>query len=138
MKTALLVTATLIGALISGCVPAKESTVPNSQPISTSQSANEKNDAIRITPLAAQKILESAPTPDAVLRIDITGNPTDDFTYKMDFDTPDRSDDLKMVQHEVNLVVSQSILYLCEGTTIDWESRGNGGGFRFKNPNADN
>ena len=58
---------------------------------------DEPTASIELTQLAAQEILAYAASPDAVLRIDITGNPDDGYTYGMSFDTPDQPDDIRMV-----------------------------------------
>lgn len=94
---------------------------------------------INLTETAAaeiHRVMESNQIEAAVLRVGVQGGGCSGFSYSMDFDNEIREHDQTFEQHGITLVCDmKSYLYL-NGTTIDYENRVMGGGFKFNNPNS--
>jgi iron-sulfur cluster assembly protein len=70
------------------------------------------------------------------LRVSISDGGCSGYSYKLDFEKEEKSDDLVLRFADLNVFVdSRSAGYL-KGTVIDFTSGLYGGGFKFSNPNA--
>ena len=95
---------------------------------------------IKISKTAAKKIAQLK-TEDGVpaenfLRVKVKRGGCSGFSYKMDFDSKQNSEDKVFEAFNTKIVVdTKSLLYLM-GMTLDYEGGLNGQGFLFINPNA--
>jgi iron-sulfur cluster assembly accessory protein len=70
------------------------------------------------------------------LRVSISDGGCSGYSYRLDFEKEEKSDDLVLRFDDLNVFVdSRSAGYL-KGTVIDFTSGLYGGGFKFSNPNA--
>ena len=94
---------------------------------------------ITLTPSAAEKILETISKKGqegAGLRVRVVGGGCSGLQYNLDLETSERKGDKVFESNGVKVFVDlKSLLYL-KGTEIDFVDALQGGGFKFKNPNA--
>jgi iron-sulfur cluster assembly protein len=70
------------------------------------------------------------------LRVSISDGGCSGYSYKLDFEKEEKSEDIVLRFDDLNVFVdSRSAGYL-KGTVIDFTSGLYGGGFKFSNPNA--
>jgi iron-sulfur cluster assembly protein len=94
---------------------------------------------ITLTPSAAEKIQETIKKKGqegAGLRVRVVGGGCSGLQYNLDLETMERKGDKVFESNGVKVFVDlKSLLYL-KGTEIDFVDALQGGGFKFKNPNA--
>jgi len=94
---------------------------------------------IELTPAAAEKIRETIHKkgqPEAGLRVRVVGGGCSGLQYNLDLETQERKGDKTFESNGVKVFIDlKSLLYL-KGTEIDFVDALQGGGFKFKNPNA--
>lgn len=92
---------------------------------------------IELTERAAKKAVELATKEGKapVLRVGVRGGGCSGMSYVLDFDESPRDGDQKLEQGGLTVLVDPKSLQFLAGTTIDYEQKLMGGGFRFKNPN---
>lgn len=94
---------------------------------------------ITLTDAAAEKVqqtIQKKGQPDAGLRVRVVGGGCSGLQYNLDIETQERKGDKTFESHGVRVYVDlKSLLYL-KGTEIDFVDALQGGGFKFKNPNA--
>ena len=95
---------------------------------------------ITLTPAAAQeakRLIEKEKKPNVGLRIGVKGGGCSGLTYVLAIeDVTPKQYDTVFEQEGVKVVVdAKSHLYL-DGTTLDYKNALVGGGFEFRNPNA--
>ena len=84
--------------------------------------------------VAALKLQEN--TPNAFLRLAVSGGGCSGFQYGFSFDEKKGSDDLVFVRDGVSLVVDEVSLELVKGAEIDFVEDMMGAAFQVRNPNA--
>src|SRR5690348_15834068 len=95
---------------------------------------------IRVTERAKEKALElmqkeNKPT-GSFIRVGVEGGGCSGLSYKLEFDSDQRSDDKIFEDKGIKIVCDKkSFLYLV-GTELDYSDGLNGKGFLFHNPNA--
>jgi iron-sulfur cluster insertion protein len=105
---------------------AEGSGVTPSRSITVSESA-----AKRVAFLKAQES-----TPDAFLRIAVSGGGCSGFQYGFSFDDSRNADDFVFERDGVQIVVDDASLDLLNGAEIDFVEDMMGAAFQVKNPNA--
>jgi iron-sulfur cluster assembly protein len=70
------------------------------------------------------------------LRIGIKGGGCSGLSYGMGFDADVSDQDVKLQQHNIDVIVDQESALLLEGVQIDFKQNMMGGGFTIDNPNA--
>lgn len=92
---------------------------------------------IELTERAAKKAVELATKEGKapVLRVGVRGGGCSGMSYVLDFDESSREGDQRLEAHGLTVLVDPKSLQFLDGTTIDYEQKLMGGGFRFKNPN---
>lgn len=93
---------------------------------------------VTVTPKAAQKAreaLEKRGTPEAMLRLGVRGGGCSGFAYVIEF-ADDKSPRDQVFEYDgVRIVVDPKSLLFLNGTTLDYETKLMGHGFKFVNPN---
>ncbi|SES16416.1 iron-sulfur cluster assembly accessory protein [Psychrobacillus sp. OK032] len=72
----------------------------------------------------------------AMLRVSVNGGGCSGLSYGMGFEHEKKEDDIELLQHGINIVVSKEDASILNGTTIDYKESLMGGGFTIDNPNA--
>ena len=94
---------------------------------------------ITLTQSAAEKILQTIQKKgqtEAGLRVRVIGGGCSGLQYNLDLETQERKGDKTFESKGVRVYIDlKSLLYL-KGTEIDFVDALQGGGFKFKNPNA--
>ena len=85
---------------------------------------------------AARLFILGSDTPDAGLRIAITGGGCSGFTYNLSLETNPASDDTIVEHGRVRIILDSASAPLLEGVTIDFAESLESSGFTFVNPNA--
>lgn len=70
------------------------------------------------------------------LRIAVTDGGCSGYSYKLDFDDRQRSNDMILDRKGVKIMVDEASAHYLAGTVIDFVDGLYGGGFKFINPNA--
>jgi iron-sulfur cluster insertion protein len=84
--------------------------------------------------VAALKIQEN--TPNAFLRLAVSGGGCSGFQYGFSFDEAKHADDLAFERDGVTLVIDEVSLELVKGAEIDFVEDMMGAAFQVRNPNA--
>ena len=97
--------------------------------------------SVTITEKAAKEVQRFIEEGDydgaAVLRIGVAGGGCSGFNYSLNIATDfDESNDNKVAQHGVDVVVDKKSAMFLEGTTVDYYEGLEQRGFQFNNPNA--
>lgn len=74
--------------------------------------------------------------PGCGLRVAVTDGGCSGYSYKLDFDDRQRSDDIVLERDGVTIYVTRDSAPYLAGTVIDFVGGLYGGGFKFTNPNA--
>lgn len=83
-----------------------------------------------------QETIQKKGLSEAGLRVRVVGGGCSGLQYNLDLETQERRGDKMFESQGVKLIVDlKSLLYL-KGTEIDFVDALQGGGFKFKNPNA--
>lgn len=94
---------------------------------------------ITLTPSAAERIHETIRKKglaEAGLRVRVVGGGCSGLQYNLDLETQERKGDKTFESEGMKVFVDlKSLLYL-RGTEIDFVDALQGGGFKFRNPNA--
>lgn len=85
---------------------------------------------------AARLFILGSDTPDAGLRIAITGGGCSGFTYNLSLETSPASDDTVVEHGKVRIILDPASAPLLDGVTIDFTESLESSGFTFVNPNA--
>lgn len=72
----------------------------------------------------------------AMLRVSVNGGGCSGLSYGMGFEHEKKEDDIELLQHGIDIVVSKEDAPILNGTTIDYKESLMGGGFTIENPNA--
>jgi iron-sulfur cluster assembly protein len=93
---------------------------------------------ITVTEAAAKKVLALAQKEGKppVLRVGVRGGGCSGVSYFMDFDDKPRDGDESLEAHGVKVVCDPKSLKFIDGTTLDFENKLLGGGFKWDNPRA--
>ena len=94
---------------------------------------------IRVTDSAARRIgvlQQQEETPEAFLRIAVSGGGCSGFQYGLSFDEQQNADDFVFEHAGVRVVVDDVSLDLLNGAEIDFVEDLMGASFQIKNPNA--
>jgi iron-sulfur cluster assembly accessory protein len=70
------------------------------------------------------------------LRVSIGDGGCSGYSYKLDFEKEQKSDDIVLQFDDLNVFVDPHSVKYLNGTVIDFTSELYGGGFKFSNPNA--
>lgn len=70
------------------------------------------------------------------LRIGVADGGCSGYSYKLDFDTQRRAEDIVLEREGVTIHVDRASAPYLAGTVIDFAGGLHGGGFKFTNPNA--
>lgn len=70
------------------------------------------------------------------LRVGVANGGCSGFSYKLDFDKQQKSDDIVLELGGVRIYVDSASAPYLAGTVIDFVTGLHGGGFKFSNPNA--
>jgi len=97
--------------------------------------------SVELTEKAAvevRRVMEENDTdPGTFLRIGVTGGGCSGLSYDFRFDEEfDETNDKKLEQHGITLVVDKKSALFLEGTKVDWHDGIDARGFTFNNPNA--
>ncbi len=84
--------------------------------------------------VAELKVQEN--TPDAFLRLAVSGGGCSGFQYGFSFDRTRTSDDLAFERDGVTLVIDPASLELVKGAEVDFVEDMMGAAFQVRNPNA--
>lgn len=85
---------------------------------------------------AVRRFIRGSATPDACLRLRITGGGCSGFTYEMDLDPAPAEDDTVVEAGKFTVLIDAQSAPLIEGCTVDFYDNLSGSGFTFENPNA--
>ncbi len=112
-----------------------------SDPSTTSPPSTPCSSALSLTEQAAaevKRIIEDQKFEEGtLLRVGIAGGGCSGFSYSLGFDKNyDASQDTKIEQHGVTMVVDKKSALFLEGTTVDFYEGIDRRGFTFNNPNA--
>jgi iron-sulfur cluster insertion protein len=94
---------------------------------------------VTLTASAAKRVAElkqQENTPDAFLRLAVSGGGCSGFQYNFSFDRARNSDDLAFERDGVTLIIDEVSLDLVKGAEIDFVEDMMGASFQVKNPNA--
>jgi len=96
--------------------------------------------AITLTPLAVEygkkKLAEAEGDPIGI-RIGVKGGGCNGFSYVFDFATSAREGKDRVLEFDgLRIIVDERSLELLSGSTLDWETKLVGYGFKWRNPNA--
>ena len=83
-----------------------------------------------------RKLMARDSRPDSALRIGVTDGGCSGYSYKLDFDTEQRAEDLVLERDGVTIYIDRGSAPYLRGTVIDFVGGLYGGGFKFTNPNA--
>ncbi|TQR10812.1 HesB/IscA family protein [Psychrobacillus lasiicapitis] len=72
----------------------------------------------------------------SMLRVSVNGGGCSGLSYGMGFEHEKKEDDIELIQHGIDIVVSKEDAPILNGTTIDYKESLMGGGFTIDNPNA--
>ena len=72
----------------------------------------------------------------SMLRVSVNGGGCSGLSYGMGFEHEKKEDDIELIQHGIDIVVSKEDASILNGTTIDYKESLMGGGFTIDNPNA--
>jgi iron-sulfur cluster assembly protein len=86
--------------------------------------------------LAATKQLAKRGTPDAFLRVGITGSGCHGYAYAIEFADEKHSRDVQFDFDGMKVLVDPKSLVLLDNATLDHETKLVGGGFKWRNPNV--
>ena len=99
----------------------------------------EGEELVRLSPLAAEKVLEIKSAEgiedDMALRLRVVGGGCSGFSYDLYFDAKNEMD-RELECHGVRMVVDQMSLMYLIGTEVDYVEGLAGAGFKFHNPNV--
>jgi iron-sulfur cluster assembly accessory protein len=70
------------------------------------------------------------------LRVAVADGGCSGYSYKLDFDNQQKSEDLILERNGVKVYVDRASVPYLAGTVIDFATGLYGGGFKFTNPNA--
>ena len=84
----------------------------------------------------AKLFIMGSDTPDAALRIAITGGGCSGFTYNLSLESNPTADDTIVEHGKVRIVLDSASAPLLDGVTIDFAESLESSGFTFINPNA--
>ncbi len=94
---------------------------------------------VSLTERAARRIVElriAENTPEAFLRLAVSGGGCSGFQYGFSFDDERHDDDVVFQREGVQVVVDETSLELVKGAEIDFVEDLMGAYFQVKNPNA--
>jgi iron-sulfur cluster assembly accessory protein len=94
---------------------------------------------IRLSPTAAKRVgamLARKGFPDGVLRIAVVGGGCSGLQYKMDLQRNPAQRDILIQTAGVRVVIDPKSASYVSGCELDYLESLQGGGFKFKNPNA--
>lgn len=94
---------------------------------------------VTLTASAARRIAElrlQERTPNAFLRLAVSGGGCSGFQYGFSFEDTRQSDDLVFERDGVVLVIDETSLELIKGSEIDFVTDMMGAAFQVRNPNA--
>ena len=94
---------------------------------------------VNLTASAAKRVAElkvQENTPNAFLRLAVSGGGCSGFQYGFSFDELRKDDDLAFERDGVTLVVDEVSLELVKGAEIDFVEDMMGAAFQVRNPNA--
>jgi iron-sulfur cluster insertion protein len=96
-------------------------------------------DQVTLSASAARRVAElkqQENTPDAFLRLAVSGGGCSGFRYDFSFDKDRKDDDRAFERDGVTLIVDEVSLDLLKGAEIDFVEDMMGASFQVKNPNA--
>jgi iron-sulfur cluster assembly protein len=85
---------------------------------------------------AVSRFIRGSATPEAALRLRITGGGCAGYTYDMDLEDSPASDDMVVEAGRFKILIDPTSAPLLDGVTIDFVDAISGSGFTFINPNA--
>lgn len=85
---------------------------------------------------AVSRFIRGSATPDASLRLQITGGGCSGLSYEMSLVEAPEADDTIVEAGRFKVVIDPQSAPLVEGCTIDFYDNLSGSGFTFENPNA--
>lgn len=83
-----------------------------------------------------KKLVARDSRPGCGLRIAVADGGCSGYSYKLDFDNEQRSNDIVLDRNGVKIFIDKDSSPYLAGTVIDFVGGLYGGGFRFTNPNA--
>ncbi|MFO1033937.1 MAG: iron-sulfur cluster assembly accessory protein [Hyphomicrobiales bacterium] len=92
--------------------------------------------AFTVTPAAAKRILEIAPTGHKSLRIAVNGGGCSGFQYEFTLDDRKAADDMAVQQDGATVLIDVISLDMMAGSTLDFVDDLMGQSFRVQNPKA--
>ena len=104
-----------------------------------SSPAPTSSQGLTLSASAAKRVAElkqQENTPDAFLRLAVSGGGCSGFRYDFSFDKTRKDDDLAFERDGVTLIVDEVSLDLLKGAEIDFVEDMMGASFQVKNPNA--
>lgn len=96
-------------------------------------------EVVIISEAAAYRVKEMMTHNDeegSMLRVSVNGGGCSGLSYGMSFEHEKKEDDIELIQHGIDIVVSKEDASILNGTTIDYKESLMGGGFTIDNPNA--
>ena len=100
---------------------------------------NSAEDQVTWSASAAKRVAElkvQENTPDAFLRLAVSGGGCSGFQYGFSFDQAKNADDRVFARDGIELVIDETSLELVKGAEIDFVEDMMGASFQVKNPNA--
>jgi len=100
---------------------------------------NSAEDQVTLSASAAKRVAElkvQENTPDAFLRLAVSGGGCSGFQYGFSFDQAKNADDRVFARDGIELVIDETSLELVKGAEIDFVEDMMGASFQVKNPNA--
>ena len=100
---------------------------------------NPAENQVTLSASAAKRVAElkaQENTPDAFLRLAVSGGGCSGFQYGFSFDNTKNGDDSVFERDGVSLVIDETSLELVKGAEIDFVEDMMGASFQVKNPNA--
>jgi iron-sulfur cluster assembly accessory protein len=83
-----------------------------------------------------KKLIARNPRAGGALRIAVTDGGCSGYSYKLDFDNQQRSDDVVIDRDGVRIYIDHGSAPYLAGMVVDFVGGLYGGGFKFTNPNA--
>ena len=100
---------------------------------------NSAEDQVTLSASAAKRVAElkvQENTPDAFLRLAVSGGGCSGFQYGFSFDQAKNADDRVFARDGIELVIDETSLELVKGAEIDFVEDMMGAAFQVRNPNA--